>query len=290
VENALLAAILAFGDVGQYARIHALYRELARLGLEPARCAHFARAAERYAEVKDEPLVTSESAPRPRAAQFTEVWLADVLEWERQGSASEACADLMFDASWPKLTRRRAMLARLTALEVESMSDEAAAEGVGARERLAGELAQLQCYLVLSPLEKLFARPEPRVKVAVLGGMQTLLFRRTFVAVRAGLGDPDQAVAAQAAKSLEALCFPHAFDPLARIVRESADPRVRGAALRAIAHIETAEAADFLHGVLAHGAPSDRVVALAALQRSRGATVETTASPPALVRDGGSRT
>jgi hypothetical protein len=248
VENALLASVLAFGEVGQYERVGALYAELARLGLEPGRCAYYARAAGRYAKVKDEPLVTAENAQRPRAARFTAVWRADVLEWEQHGSASEACADLMFDASLPKLTRRRAMLARLTALQVESMSDEAGAEGVGARERLAGELAQLQSYAVLSPLERLFAHAERRVKLAVLGALQTLFFKRTFVGIRAGLRDPDPAVAARAAKALEALCFPHAFDPLARIVRESADPDVRRAALRAIAHIDTREAADFLAG------------------------------------------
>jgi hypothetical protein len=39
-ENALLAAVLAFGEVGQFARVGALYAELARMELDPSREAH----------------------------------------------------------------------------------------------------------------------------------------------------------------------------------------------------------------------------------------------------------
>src|SRR5262249_53807202 len=61
-ENALLAGILAFGEVGHYARVGALYTELAQMDLEEARRKHYARAAKRYEGVKDEPIDT---APLP---------------------------------------------------------------------------------------------------------------------------------------------------------------------------------------------------------------------------------
>src|SRR5260221_412771 len=44
-ENALLAAILAFGEVGQFARVGELYTELGMMDLDPLRRAHYARAA-----------------------------------------------------------------------------------------------------------------------------------------------------------------------------------------------------------------------------------------------------
>jgi HEAT repeat protein len=62
--------------------------------------------------------------------------------------------------------------------------------------------------------------------------------------------------------------FPHAFDPLARIVRESRVDSVRAAALHALARIDTPAAAEFLLGVLEHGGPVDRAAALDALRRS----------------------
>lgn len=271
-ENALLAAILAFGEVGHYGRVGTLYQELAQMDLEPARRKHYARAAGRYEGVRDEPIDT---APLPSHLRqdnhFPDVWHVDLIEWEQQGSAAEACADVLLDKRWPDLIRRKAMLARLTAFAVEGRPEDGGGAATSARVRLADQLAQLQLYAVLSPLEKLFQRPERAVKVAVLAAMQQLFFKRSFVTVRAGLRDGDPAVVDQAAKAVESLYFQHAFDPLSRIVREAPQPQVRASALRALARVDTMEAAEFLLGVLEHGAPADRAAALEGLKRSRGA-------------------
>jgi hypothetical protein len=271
-ENALLASILAFGEVGQWAHVGAIYVELSRLELEPSRRQHYQRVARRYARMKDEPLEASSALSHPlrHDTHFTEVWHVDVLEWEQQGSASEACADVLLDKRWPDLIRRKAMLARLTALPVDERPDDASAALLHARVRLAEQLAQLQLYAVLSPLEKLFARPEGSVKVAVLQSLQTLFFKRSFVTVRAALRDPHPHVVDQACKAVEALYFQHAVDPLSRILRESSEPAPRASALRALAKIDTLEAAEILLGVLEHGAPPDRLAALSALKATRG--------------------
>jgi hypothetical protein len=271
-ENAILAAILAFGEVGHYARVGELYKELAQMDLDEARRKHYARAAQRYEGVRDEP---TETAPLPshlrQDSQFPDVWHVDLIEWEQQGSAAEACADILLDRRWPDLIRRKAMLARLTAFAVESRPDDVTGPTTAARAHLADQLAQLQLYAVLSPLEKLFERSERQVRVAVLAGLQQLFFKRSFITVRAGLRDPDPAVVDQAAKAVESLYFQHAFDPLARIVRESPQAPVRAAALRALAKVDTLEAAEFLLGILEHGAPADRNAALDGLKRARGA-------------------
>jgi len=286
-ENAVLAAILASGEVGQFARVGKLYEELSQMDLEPSRKKHYLRASKRYDGVRDEPI---DASPLPshlkQDNQFPDVWHVDVLEWEQQGSAAEACADVLLDKRWPDLVRRKAMLARVTAFAVESRPDDGTAPMTTARTRLAEQLAQLQLYTVLSPLEKLFHRPERAVKVAVLASMQTLFFKRSFITVRQGLRDPDVAVVDQAAKAVEQLTFPHAFDPLSRIVREHQLASVRGAAIRALARIDTVEAAEFLLGVLEHGAPADRAAAIEGIKRSRGrqfvelARATMNASPP----------
>lgn len=270
-ENALLAAILAFGDVGQYARVGDLYRSLAELDLQASRREHYARAAERYANVADEPVqaMPASAASARRDAHSIDVWHADVLEWEQRGSAAEACADLVADARWPHATRRKAMLARLTALAVEGAPEAGDGAWTDARVLLADRLGQLLRYASLSPLEKLYERPERRVKLAVLGAMRMLPFKRTFVTVRAALRDADPAIVEQAAKAVESFDFRHAFDPLTRIVRESPRQGVRAAALRALARIDEPESAEFLFGILEHGAPADRSAALDALTRER---------------------
>ncbi len=271
-ENALLASILAYGEVGQWASVGAIYTELATLELDPSRREHYARVALRYARMKDEPLETSSAVSHPlrQDTHFTEVWHVDVVEWEQRGSAAEACADVLLDKRWPDLIRRKAMLARLTALPLDERPDDTSSGMLDARLRLAEQLAQLQLYAVLSPLEKLFARDERRVKVAVLQSLQTLFFKRSFVTVRAALRDPDAVVVDQACKAVETLYFPHAVDPLSRILRDSPDAAPRASALRAMARIDTLEAADILLGVLEHGAPADRLAALAALKSTRG--------------------
>lgn len=272
-ENALLACILAYGEVGHYARIGALYEELGQMNLDAARRKHYARAAKRYEGVRDEP---TDTAPLPSHLRqdnhFPDVWHVDLVEWEQRGSAAEACADILLDhRRWPDLIRRKAMLARLTAFAVEARPEDTSAPTTNGRIRLADQLAQLQLYAVLSPLEKLFDRHERPVRLAVLAAMQQLFFKRSFITVRAGLRDEDPTIVDQAAKAVESLYFPHAFDPLSRIVRESTHPHVRAAALRALARVDTLEAAEFLFGVLEHGAPVDRKAALEGLKRARGA-------------------
>jgi hypothetical protein len=140
------------------------------------------------------------------------VWHGDLIEWEEHGSAAEASADVVLNRSLPDVIRRKAMLARLTAFAVESHPDDASQPAILARARLAEQLAQLQLYSVLSPLEKLFTRSERTVRIAVLSAMQTLFFKRSFITVRAGLRDPDRGVVDQAAKAVESLYFPRAFD------------------------------------------------------------------------------
>jgi HEAT repeat protein len=265
VAHSLLAAILPFAEAGQYGRVGQIYTELAMMDLEPRRREHYAHAAQRYQDAHDEP----HDAPAPPRADkvdagLGDVWRADVIEWEQRGSAAEACADVMTDRRWLDLIRRKAMLARLTALQIEARGDPAADR----RAVLASQLAELQSYAVLSPLEKLFEHPNRLVKIAVLDALQTLYFKRSFVTVRAALHDADPMLVHRASRTVEALQFPHAFDPLARIFRESLSPGVRAAALRALSHIDTPEAAEMLLGVLEHGAPHDRVACLAALKSS----------------------
>jgi hypothetical protein len=276
-ENALLAAIVAYGEIGQYARVGELYEQLAHLELNPSRRRHYARAAKRYEGIRDEPLAKFEAHRQRPRAHYPDVWHVDVLEWERKGTAAEACLDVLVDARLIDqerheggFFRRKAMLARITALEVEEEGASSEERRFETRVRLAEQLGEVRLYAALSPLETLFAKGERRVKVAVLRALEAMRYKRTFVTVRAGLRDPDPVVVSQAAEAVKALYFPLALDPLARILAESPQPAVRAAALRALARIDTLEAAQLVLGAIEHGTPADREAALAAGKESRG--------------------
>ncbi len=268
-ENALLAAIVALARQSQFASVGRLYDVLADLELEASRKEHYARAAKRYQGVQN---ANVEASPLPshlrQDAAFPDVWHVDLVEWEQRGSAAQACGDVILDAqTWSEVTRRRALIARLQALDIEAMGQRATLD---AHVALAKLLGQVELYTILSPLEHLYRSRSDDVRFAVVDALERFMYKRTFVTMRAALGDTDPDVRKRAYQTVEHLRFPHAFDPLARIFRESNDRDARAAALKAIAKIDTREAAELLLGVFQHEGQLERSVAAEALKRARG--------------------
>jgi hypothetical protein len=272
-ENALLASVIALGEAGQYKQVGGVYGALSELPLEEARVKHYLRARARYTDARDLDIEAAPLAAHLRHdVGFPEVWHVDLVEWEQGGSASQAAGDVVLDASqWSEVTRRRAMLARLGAIAVETPPPPGhRGPGPAALVRLAEQLALVELYTILSPLERLYQRPEAEVRAAVVRALSHFLYKRTFITLREALADDDSMIVQEAAKALEELRFPHAFDPLARIYRESQDVHVRASAVRALAKIDTFEAAEMLLGVIQHDGPEERSAAVDALKRARG--------------------
>lgn len=273
-ENALLAAVIALGEVGQYVRVGHVYDKLSTLEIEQARRKHYASARKRYVEAADARI---ESQPLPAHLRhevgFPDVWHVDLVEWEQRGSAAEATADVILEpTSWAEVTRRRALISRLTALTIEAQERTSPMHGANAQLyiTLAEQLALVELYTILSPLERLFRRPEPLVRVAVVRALSRFLYKRTFITLRDALGDTDATVVQESAKAVEDLRFPHAFDPLARIYREAQSPAIRASAVRALAHIDTLEAAELLLSIIEHDGRDEQKAAVESLKKARG--------------------
>ena len=265
-ENALLAAVMCHAELGQFRQVGDTYVELGQLAIEPARRAHYARASKRYSEARDERVETSAWAqPAPKDTAFPDVWHVDLIEWEQRGSAAAACADILLSAEpWSEQVRRRALVARLTALRVEP-----GAASPEARVSLVRALEPIELYSILAPLEKLAVDPDSSVRASVARALGRFLYKRTFIALRTLLADPDASVKQEAQRALEQMRFPHAFDPLARIHREAADAAARVAALRALAQLDSEEAAEMVVGVLQHAGPAERDSVLGAVTGTR---------------------
>jgi hypothetical protein len=120
-ENAILASVIALGEAGQYRQVGRAYRALSELPLEESRVKHYERATRRYQTAQDLGITASPLPAHLRhQVGFPDVWHVDLVEWEQHGSASQACGDIVLNSSeWSEVTRRRAMLARLTALSIE---------------------------------------------------------------------------------------------------------------------------------------------------------------------------
>ncbi len=262
-ENAFAAAIDAYNSLGAHSKVCEIYSTLAELPLADKRRARYERLRSRLAEEPDEAGQTVAFPDYLRmGTAYPEIWRLDVIEWEQGGDAAETMAEVLQDPKWPDFTRRRALLCRLHQLgSGEAVPSPETLEG------LAVHLGRVEIYASLAPLEHMVTHGEPRVRAAVLRAVRQLFFKRSFVLVIRGLGDDDPEVRKQALAAVSALHFGHAFDPLARIYRESADPAVRRAALDSIGKIPTIEASEMLIDVLRHGDGAERDLARQLLAR-----------------------
>ena len=247
-ENALLAAASQHSAVGDYPAVRECFEKLAGLELPDRAKKRFTTIAARYKGLAAPP-VELPGLPDYLKQQhaYADIWFVDLLEWEMDGDPYSVAASIVGDLRYPNGIRRRALVVLLTLADAQNRKQEGETETLVHVAELLGEL---QSYAALSPLEKLFAAQDPVIRRAAVRALRFLYFKRSFVIVRKALADPDAQVREAALVAIGGLHFPHAFNPLARIYRESNDPRVRTSALQSIGKIQTVEAGEFLVMVL----------------------------------------
>ncbi len=263
-ENAYAAAIDAYNDLGAFTQVRDVYAALAALELPEKRRDRYARLRERLASVPDENLAAQGFPDYLRMdAAYPEIWRLDVIEWEHAGDAAETMAEVLADPKWPDFTRRRALLCRLYQLGLPDGPLQPAQQA-----GLAAHLGRVELYAVLAPLERMYASPSAEVRTAAMRAVRQLYFKRSFVLVMQGLSDTEDSVRKEAIEAVATLHFPHAFDPLARIFRESRDTKARRTALGSIGRIQSIDAVEMLIDVLRHGDAVERQSARELLTRS----------------------
>lgn len=271
VENALLAAASQHSAVGDYPAVRECFERLSGLELPERAKKRFANIATRYKGLAAPP-VELPGLPDYLKQQhaYADIWFVDLLEWEMSGDAFAVAASIVGDVRYPNGIRRRALVVLLTLADAQARN---AADETETLEHVAELLGELQSYAALSPLEKLFASSDAKIRYAAVKALRFLYFKRSFVIVRKALQDPDATVREAALVAIGGLHFPHAFNPLARLYRESTDPRVRAAALQSIGKITTVEAGEFLVMVLRQESGNLREAATAALAQMDNADV-----------------
>jgi tetratricopeptide (TPR) repeat protein len=264
VENAYAAAIQSFNELGSFSNVRRIYESLMALPLPDKRRERYRALSERLKTVPDEAGQTVAFPDYLRMdTAYPEIWRLDVVEWEQRGDAAETMAEILLDTKWPDFTRRRALLCRLHQL---GWGDGPMPPHIASS--LATQLGRVEIYSSLAPLEAMVEHEDAKVRAAVLRAVRQLFFKRSFVLVMRGLKDEDEEVRREAIQAVNALHFGHAFDPLARIYRESADPAVRRAALESIGKIASIDAAELLIDVMRHGDRAERDHARQLLSRA----------------------
>ena len=263
VENALLAGVSCYSAVGNYVRVKTLFEQLADLDLAEKKRERYHYIARRYRDVSSE-LLDAPEFPEYLKQQhaYADIWFVDLLEWELGGDPHRVAASIIGDLRYPDGIRRRALVVVLTLADAATRGQEADSQTLA---RVAELLGELQVYAALNPLERLYEHDDPTVRRAAIRALRFLFFKRSFVLVRRALGDPDSGVRDAAVDALRGLHFPHAFNPLARIYRETGDFGVQVVALESIGKIQSIEAGEFLLSVLRQEEGSLRDVAKRAL-------------------------
>jgi hypothetical protein len=271
IENALLAAASQHSAVGDYPAVRECFERLAGLDLADRQKKRFASIAARYKGLAAPP-VELPGLPDYLKQQhaYADIWFVDLLEWEMAGDPFAVAASIVGDLRYPNGIRRRALVVLLTLADAQSRNQQDASETLV---QIAELLGELQSYAALSPIEKLFASPDSNIRRAAVRALRFLYFKRSFVIVRKALADGDPQVREAALAAIGGLHFPHAFNPLARIYRESSDQRVRAAALQSIGKIQTVEAGEFLVMVLRQESGPLREAAYTALAQMDNADV-----------------
>lgn len=286
-ENALLACVDSYNQVGDYYHVKKAYEALAALPLGEKKKKRYEEITQRYDRVQEEPVSLTPFPDYLRQPfAYADIWYADLLEWEQDGDPLEVAASLVGNPSYPDIARRHALRVILQVLDARTRG----AEDTRALGRIAESLGQIQAYAVLSPLEKLGAHPEAEVRAKAVGATRTLFFKRSFVLVRKGLSDEAPEVRAAALQALSDLHFTHAFEPLSRIYREYENRQIRKTVLRSIGRIPTMEAGEFLLEVLRYESDELRTVAADALRNFDHPEIFRLVESQALLETGDTRT
>lgn len=252
-ENAYLAAIDCWNTVEDYAMVRDAYLRASRLKLQERKQERYLAIAARYESAR---ALAGDAPPFPDALKqahaYPEIWYLDLVEWEHDGDPSAVCLSVLGDRSFPDVVRRRALQVLLEATE--------AGRDPARLAKVAEGLGELQIYVVLRPLERLYEQADVQVQRGVMRALRCLFFKRSFGILGKGLRATDAGVRQHALEALARLHFNHAFDPLTRIFREHEDAQVRSIALESIGRIPSLEAGDFLIEALRHeGEPLRRV-------------------------------
>jgi hypothetical protein len=231
--NALAAAIDAATSLADFGLCGRLYAELGELPLADKRRLRYRSLARRYQAMLPEAAAPAPTFPEylRRADAYQDIWRQDLVEWELGGDPTAVLARFVVER--PNNNNARLALRALLVCNSPTFSVDSAASAA----ELAVALGRVPYYEILAPLEGLYRHSAPEVRAAVMRGVSHLYNRRSFNLVRQGLVDPAPAVVHEALRALRELRFLDGLEPLTLIFRESAEERIRLAALDSIASI-----------------------------------------------------
>lgn len=293
-ERAYLSAIESAAALLDFAQVGACFVALSKLPLPSERQTRYLELAKRYPQPEPAAATPAVVTPPATAAdvplalslldarRYPPVWQQDLMEWETAGCAAPVCLGLLGDLSRPSLVRRHALTILLRTCG-PPLLDGAAQERL--YQSLVQSLASLRTYEALAVLERLVADSHPpksvglglsikglgppssKLRLAVLGVLPKLPYKRSLGILQQCLGDPDPEVRKRAREVLALMSFPDAISPLCRLFRSGAELPVRTSVLTALARASDPVATEFMLDVVRQESEPLRSLAAQLLRR-----------------------
>jgi len=248
-QNALCAALDAATSTGDLALVGQVYGALALLPLDATCVARYVTLSQRYSRSNtpsphhETQRVLPFSSKREEAYQ--DIAWQDLIEWEFACAVEPTLALIVVERTDHLRFSRAALFALLLAVGNPQWRTDAIQSC-----SIAKSLGDVEVYEVLSPLERIAMDDSADVRSAAMAAVGRVLCKRSFATIRQGLQDPNEQVKTSARQALQGLHFRDGLDCLWRIYRETVDPAVREAALRAVAKVPTLAATVILLDVI----------------------------------------
>jgi tetratricopeptide (TPR) repeat protein len=254
-ENATLAAVDAYNQMGDLKSVEQCYWALSKLGLEPDKSARYERLAKETATMPPRAFEVYEPSRLLRTPpELPEVWREELVEWEAGDDPMTVLSRIVWDLEFSDPARRQALNLLLVRLDLRQKGERS---DPSLQRDIAQAMSGLRYDIAYKTLRQLVESPHVAVRAEVMASAGRMRHPKAFLLLDRGLKDGVEAVRKAALEALALHTYPEAFDPLVRTLQQHTKADVREAGVRALGQIKSFEAAEQLWGMLRAEASSE---------------------------------
>lgn len=259
-ENAYLAAIDAYNQMGDVGSVERCYTNLSALALDNDRTVRYRRLA---AETSTMPRQRVELYPPSRLLltppELPAVWRDDLSEWESGEGAMAVLTNIVWNLEFGDVARRHALN---LILYHRDLAGQDASDNPALLKEIAQAMGGLRYTVAYKTLRRLVEDRHASVRTAVMVSAARMGHPKGLSLLEIGLTDASEEVRDAALAGLASHNYPDAYDHLVRIFQDHATPEVQRTVLETLAQCRTFEAAEFLWGSVRSEAHTEGEMAL----------------------------
>ncbi len=247
-ENAYLAAIDAYNQMGDLRSVDRCYRALSTLELDPDKTERYARLADETRTMEaGEVQIYEPSRLLLNPPDLPPVWRDELLEWEAGDDPKSVLSSIVWDLEYGDVARRMALNLILYQLDLRS---DRKGDDPTLQKQIASTMGGLRYTIAYKTLRQLVDSKHAEVRAEVMTAASRMAHPKAFILLELGLLDKEDEVRQSALSAITAHTYPEAYDHLVRLYQQNSDVNVRITVLRTLGQIKSFEAAEYLWSVL----------------------------------------